>query len=766
MSRAVLIGWLLVLLSLQPAHAQQKFVADSAFAYLRHLSVTIGPRPIGSAGEQRALSFVVRKFQEFGADTAYVLPLEKFSTRGGRANTRSGVAVGLFRGESDSIIVIGGHLDSSGPEVPGANDDGSGTACVLELARIWAQQPRRYTLLFAGFGGEESGLIGSEHFVEHDPHMDRVALMLQIDMAGSDDDLIPFLEIKSHQAPEWLVRDLYATARQLGIRGLRYPTHFFSLNNAMGGAGSDHMPFLQKNIPALDLTAGVNSSPIHTPQDRIEFITPEMLARSGRLVNALLQRYQTRGIPAPRSGRYMLWQFGMRPLFLPLWMLWAVIAVALLGGVISFLVAWRRDKQFEEPRRVRVAALKILGMWATVPLAAQGGEALIGALRGLRYPWAAHPLAYFGYSLLWGAAAIWFWLWLRRNRSLRQSPWFYAKRALLFPMIFTVVMLAASPRLAVYPAFTLLLITAALWVPRSVWKLVLALLATLPMARLLFNEALPFFAHNLTMAGLGIQNFWSAAAMTGGLALFCWAALLPSLFAPVWLYREAAGFRRIVDAVADWRGGVVMAVLLLAGGVWCARLPAYNDRWRPQLNAAVICDTDSTKSLLRLRASEYMYEVAVRADTLVRENLGGISHWRHPIAYQAQRLETLGETAVQRSDSLWNLQFDWRLVSKNAPRMLSIALRSDSLKLELKEASWAYNAQAKEIRFRWFGEMPDTLRISGVLQADRPGAVRREIRATYVGLPAGVEVTAPRHDLLPRLLVIQRDTLWINQTGE
>ena len=73
----------------------ETFNADSAYAYTEHLSVTIGPRPMGSANEQTALLWVKNKFAAFGADSAFVLKFTETTGRGGMVNTNSGTAVGI-----------------------------------------------------------------------------------------------------------------------------------------------------------------------------------------------------------------------------------------------------------------------------------------------------------------------------------------------------------------------------------------------------------------------------------------------------------------------------------------------------------------------------------------------------------------------------------------------------------------------------------------------------------------------------------------------
>ncbi len=295
------------------------FNADSAYENIQYLSVTIGPRPMGSQNERMALEWVMEKLKNYGADSAYVMKFEKTEA----INTSSGIAVGTFQGKTDSAIVIGSHVDSAGREIPGANDNASGTASVIELARIWSQRTRHYTMIFLVFGGEEQGLCGSKHFVDQYPDLDKIALMFALDMAGSDDSIVTLFEADSIQAPQWLVKDAFAFDESLGINRLQYPTHFSTLNNlGEQGAGSDHEPFLEKGIPAICFTNGIKNFPIHTPQDRIEFIDRSMLDKYGRFVDKLISKYQIQGIPESSSERnhYLLWRPLGQLIFIPEWL--------------------------------------------------------------------------------------------------------------------------------------------------------------------------------------------------------------------------------------------------------------------------------------------------------------------------------------------------------------------------------------------------------------------------------------------------------------
>lgn len=91
-------------------------------------------------------------------------------------------------GDPDHVVVVGAHLDSV-PEGPGINDNGSGSAAILEVAEVYAAQDRepRNKLRFIWFGAEEAGLVGSGLYVDSlsQDDLDRIELMLNFDMIGS-----------------------------------------------------------------------------------------------------------------------------------------------------------------------------------------------------------------------------------------------------------------------------------------------------------------------------------------------------------------------------------------------------------------------------------------------------------------------------------------------------------------------------------------------------------------------------------------------------
>ena len=116
-----------------------------------------------------------------------------------RANYRSQNVVGYVRGVIDTMIVFTAHYDhcgtmGDGVVFPGAHDNASGTAAVMDLARMAAMQKPYYTMVFMLFSGEESGLKGSKYAAEH-PLIDfgKVKLLCNIDMfCGGDEGLMVF----------------------------------------------------------------------------------------------------------------------------------------------------------------------------------------------------------------------------------------------------------------------------------------------------------------------------------------------------------------------------------------------------------------------------------------------------------------------------------------------------------------------------------------------------------------------------------------------
>jgi hypothetical protein len=180
--------------------------------------------------------------------------------------------IGLLPGRgslADEYVVIGAHYDHLGVVVPrgsreaepeihnGADDNASGTAGLIELARAFAHTGvEGRSLLFIAFSAEEIGLLGSKHFVEHPTvAMESIVAMLNMDMIGRlrDDRLQVF---GTQTAPHF--EDLVTrTAAELELE----------VRTSGGGFGpSDHTSFYRRKIPVLHFFTGIHHD-YHRPSD-------------------------------------------------------------------------------------------------------------------------------------------------------------------------------------------------------------------------------------------------------------------------------------------------------------------------------------------------------------------------------------------------------------------------------------------------------------------------------------------------------------------
>jgi Zn-dependent M28 family amino/carboxypeptidase len=159
-------------------------------------------------------------------------------------------------GGDGALIVVGAHLDSV-PEGPGINDNGSGTAAVLEAALRLAQEGAqgRHPLRFAFWGAEERGLLGSRHHVDalSEEERRRIALYINLDMVGSPNftRYVQGPAIAQDGAATLARRELVAEFRDRGLNiEERAGTRF----------GSDDSSFSQKGIPTVGLYTGAGGS--------------------------------------------------------------------------------------------------------------------------------------------------------------------------------------------------------------------------------------------------------------------------------------------------------------------------------------------------------------------------------------------------------------------------------------------------------------------------------------------------------------------------
>ncbi len=177
----------------------------------------------------------------------------------------SNVIAETREGDPNNVIVVGAHLDSVGVG-PGINDNGSGSAGILEIAEQLRKVKPRNKIRFVWFGAEEHGLLGSEAYVDSLPQSerDKIAAMLNFDMIGSP-NFVRFVydgDLSDSEPPEGGAPPASAEIEQLFLdyfesQGLETePTAF--------DGRSDYGPFIFAGIPAGGLFTGAEE--IKTPE--------------------------------------------------------------------------------------------------------------------------------------------------------------------------------------------------------------------------------------------------------------------------------------------------------------------------------------------------------------------------------------------------------------------------------------------------------------------------------------------------------------------
>jgi aminopeptidase YwaD len=178
------------------------------------------------------------------------------------------------KGPGDAVVVFGGHYDTVS-EVSGANDNASGTAVLLTIARMLEDVDLPFTLRIIPFGSEELGLLGSRFYVQSlsEEELANTKAMLNFDALATGSGVEVFGE-------EDITTMVSEIGSDIGVdvavtRGLR-------------GSSSDFASFREVGVPYL-MFSGDDASRIHSESDTIEFVQPEMLGGAAAAAVELLK---------------------------------------------------------------------------------------------------------------------------------------------------------------------------------------------------------------------------------------------------------------------------------------------------------------------------------------------------------------------------------------------------------------------------------------------------------------------------------------------
>jgi glutaminyl-peptide cyclotransferase len=240
---------------------------ERAMEFVR-AQVAFGPRPPGSVQLQKCREFIERQLRSFGYQV--------------------------------EVIALATHYDTKlmeGMRFVGANDAGSSTGLLLELARVLAANDGSLDYWFLFLDGEEAfvewttfdSTYGSRHLAKRwreEGVAPRIRSLILMDMIG-DKDLDIFYDTNS--TPR-LMKLVFDTAADIGLQDI--------LSTIRAPIEDDHIAFIAVGIPSvdiIDLNYGPGNSYFHTPEDSLDKVSPDSMEKVGRLVLAVLAALQEKG---------------------------------------------------------------------------------------------------------------------------------------------------------------------------------------------------------------------------------------------------------------------------------------------------------------------------------------------------------------------------------------------------------------------------------------------------------------------------------------
>lgn len=264
-----------------PADQTGGFDGQRAYAHVEKL-VGIGPRPPASDGIRRAQEYIRGQLESYGcsvetddfsADTPVGrLPMKNFLVK--------------IPGESRDIILLATHYDTLKMEnFVGADDGGSSTGIMLEMARLHCRRKNRLSIWIAFFDGEEAlqewsetdSRYGSRQMAARmaaSGELKHIKAMLLADIVGSR----PLRIQRDSTSTRWLTDLVWSAANRLG-----YGAVFVSEETAVE---DDHDSFLRRKVPAVDIIGPISAkSPYwHTPRDTLDKVSARSLAIAGHVL--------------------------------------------------------------------------------------------------------------------------------------------------------------------------------------------------------------------------------------------------------------------------------------------------------------------------------------------------------------------------------------------------------------------------------------------------------------------------------------------------
>jgi len=261
------------------------FDSSRAYGHLREV-VGIGPRPAGSQAIERTRTYITEQLAAAGVQVTR----QAFTAKTPIGEIPMVNLVAIIPGQRLERIAIAGHYDTKLFQefrFVGANDGGSSTAFLIEMARVLKNRSNPFTMELIFFDGEEATLrdwsgndhtYGSQHYVEAARRagvLSRLKALVLVDMIGEASPRF----LRESYSTGWLTDIIWTTAQRQG-HGAAFP-------NVSGAVEDDHVPFLNAGIPAADII-DLDYPAWHTAADTLDRTSARSLQIVGDVILAAL----------------------------------------------------------------------------------------------------------------------------------------------------------------------------------------------------------------------------------------------------------------------------------------------------------------------------------------------------------------------------------------------------------------------------------------------------------------------------------------------
>jgi hypothetical protein len=356
-----------------------EFSGTRAMGYLQHVIVD-APHPVGSAAHAVVRDRIAAQLESLG----YVTRIQRTfacNPHNVCADVENIIAHPPGHPDVDSdMVVVAAHYDSV-PAGPGASDDGTGVATLLEIARAVRADHFQNRVTFLIDDGEEMGLLGAEGYVT-DPGSKRAAFIINLEARGTKGPSFLF-ETSRHN--RWMLPAI-AGSMPRPITSSFFATIYDLLPN-----DTDLTVFKREGKAGINLAYLSRPAQYHTPLDNIAHADPVVVQQRGDQVLALLRRFANQDLHSDVGGD-AVW-YDVLTFFVVWWPSSWTLWIAIIWFAVTLVAAWLRLR--EDVTDGHAIALGVLSFFVSVVGAGALGFVLsrILRLRSGGAMWVAHPEA-------------------------------------------------------------------------------------------------------------------------------------------------------------------------------------------------------------------------------------------------------------------------------------------------------------------------------------------------------------------------------------